>query len=130
MARGLEPLCCAAGLGALGLFSPEKGRLLESLEHLPAPRGAGEEAGEGLFPRACSARTRGNGFALREGRWRSELREKSFPVRAARRRHGLPRAAVGAPALAMPKARLDGAGSHRGWGKGALCVAGVGLGGL
>ena len=51
-------------------------------------------------------------------------------MRVLRHQHRLPRAAVGAPALAVPKARLDGAGSHRGWGKGALLVAGLGLGGL
>ena len=43
-------------------------------------------------------------------------------MRAARRWPRLPRAAVGAPSLAVPKARLDGAGGSLGWGEGALPV--------
>ena len=44
------------------------------------------------------------------------MRKKFFTVRAARRWPRVPRAAVGAPSLAVPKARLDGAGSSLGWG--------------
>ena len=52
------------------------------------------------------------------------MRQKLFPVRVARRWPRLPRAAVGAPSLAVLKARLDGAGGSLGWGEGALPVAG------
>ena len=45
--------------------------------------------------------------------------EEPLPVRAARRWARLPRAAVGAPSLAVLQARLDGAGSSLGWG---VCV--------
>ena len=69
-----------------------------------------------------------NGFKLKEGRLRLDLGKKLLPVRAARRRHRLPRAAAGAPALAVPKARLDGAGSSRGWGEGSLPTAGAAAG--
>ena len=47
---------------------------------------------------------------LEEGTFQLDIRKKSFPVRAARRWHRLPGEAMDAPSLAVPKARLDGAG--------------------
>jgi len=35
---------------------------------LPVPEGAYKKAGEGLFTKACSDRTKGNGFKLKKGR--------------------------------------------------------------
>jgi len=35
---------------------------------LPVPEGAYKKAGRGPFTRACSDRTRGDGFELKEGR--------------------------------------------------------------
>ena len=67
---------------------------------------------EGLFIRECSDRTRGEGFKLKEGRFRLDIRKKFFPVRVVRRWHRLPREAVAAPSLAVFKARLDGALSN------------------
>ena len=58
------------------------------------------------------------------------MRKKFFTVRAARCWPRLPRAAVGAPSLAVLKARLDGAGSSLGWWEGSLPVAGGELDGL
>ena len=52
---------------------------------------------------------RGNGFKLTEGRFRSDLRKKFFPVRVVKPWHRLPREAVAAPSLEGFKARLDGA---------------------
>jgi len=49
---------------------------------------------------------------------------KVFPVRAVRPR--LPGGAAAAPSPAGLRARLDGAGSTLGWGKGSLPRAGVG----
>ena len=54
--------------------------------------------------------------------------EEPLPVRAARRWARLPRAAVGAPSLAVPRARLDGAGSTLGCWEGSLPMAGGGTG--
>ena len=96
----------------------------ETLEQLPVPGGADRKAGEGLWARAGSGGTGGNGLKLREGRFRLDVRKKPFPVRAARRWPRLPRAAVGAPSLAGLKARLDGAGSSLGWWGMSLTVAG------
>jgi len=42
--------------------------------------------GDRLFTQSDSDRTRGNGFQLKEGRFRSHVRGKSFPQRAVRRR--------------------------------------------
>ena len=68
MMGGLEHLSSEDRLRELGLFSLEKRRLLISaLQHL---QGAYKKAGEGLFTGACSDRTRGNGFKLKEGRCR------------------------------------------------------------
>jgi len=53
-------------------------------------------------------RSRRNGFRLKEGKFRLDIRKEFFTVRVVRPRHRLPREAVGAPSLAVFKARLDG----------------------
>jgi len=60
----------------------------------------------------CSDRTKGNGCKLKGGRFRLEIRKKFFIVRVVKHWHRLPREAVAAPALAVFKARLDGALSN------------------
>jgi len=79
---------------------------------LPVPEEAYKETGEGLFTRACSDRTSGNGFKLKEGRFRLARRQKSFMRRVAKHWNRSPREAVDAPSLAVFKARLDGAWSN------------------
>jgi len=53
------------------LFSLQKRRLQgELIAIFQSLKGAYKKAGEGLFTRSCSDRTRGNGFKLKEGRFR------------------------------------------------------------
>ena len=85
MTGGLEHLPSEDRLRELGLFSLEKRRLQEDLtetfQHLKDAYG---KAGEGLFIRVCSNRTRGNGFKLEEGRFRLDIKKKFFTVRVVR----------------------------------------------
>jgi len=70
------------------------------------------KAGKGLFIRACSDSTRGNGFKLEKGRFRLDIRKKLFTVRVVRHWNRLPCEVVNAPSLEALRARLDGALSN------------------
>jgi len=67
---------------------------------------------ERLFTNACSDRTRGKSFNLKEGRFRLDIRKKFYTVRVGRHWTRLPREAVAAPSLEVFKARLEGALSN------------------
>ncbi|KAK4832273.1 hypothetical protein QYF61_021672 [Mycteria americana] len=86
MIRGMEHLSCVERLRELGLFSLEKrrlqGHLIAVFQYM---KGADKQAGERLFTKACSDRTRGNGFKLKDGRCRLHSRGREKQEKERRR---------------------------------------------
>jgi len=113
MFRGMEYLCYEERLRELGLLSLQKRKLQgDFIAAFQYQEGAYKKAGGGLFTRACSDRTRGNGFKLKEGRFSLDIRKKFSTGRVVKHWNWLPREAVDAPSLVAFKARLDGALSN------------------
>lgn len=101
----------------MGLLSLGKRRLHGDLiAAFQCLKGAYREAGEGLFFRNCSERTRNNGYIIPEdegeGKFSLDTRRKFFIVWVVRHWNRLPREIMDAPTLAMVTARLDGALSN------------------
>jgi len=74
---------------------------------LLVPEGGYKKAGEGLLTRACRDRSRGNGFKLKEGRFRLDIKKKFFSMRVVKHWNRLSTEFVAAPSLEVFKARLD-----------------------
>ena len=75
-------------------------------------KGAYKKGRDKHFSRACCNRTRGNGFKLKEGRFRLDIRKKFFTMTVVRHWNRLPREVADAPSLEVFKARWDGALSN------------------
>ena len=77
-----------------------------------------------MFLWVDSNRTRGNGFKLRQGRFRLDIRRKFFTQRVVTHWNRLPKEAVDAPSLQAFKARLDVALGSLVWWLVTLHIAG------
>jgi len=75
MIRGLQHLSCEESLKEFGLFSLGKGGLwgdfILSFQYV---KRAYKKDGDKIFSRASYDSTRGNGFKLKEGRFRLDIR--------------------------------------------------------
>ena len=105
MIQGMEHLPRKDRLRELGLFSLENRRLWGDLTAaFQYQKGVCKKEEDRHFSRVCCDWIRGNGFKLKEGRFRLDVRKRSFTVRHWIR---LPREVVGDPSLMTFKMRLD-----------------------
>jgi len=81
-----------------------QGDLTEAFQFL---KGSYKKEGDRFFSGICCDRARGNGFKLKEGRFRLDIQKKYFPVRAVRHQNSSPGDVVDAPSLETIKAGLD-----------------------
>jgi len=87
-------------------------------------KGICKKGGDKLFSRVCCDRTRGNGFKLKEGRFRLGIMKKVFTMMVVKCQNRLPKEAVDVPSLETFKVRFDGTLRNLIWLKMSLLTAG------
>jgi len=86
-----------------------RGDLVAAFQYL---KEAHKKDGENICSRASCNRTRSNGFKLREGRFKLDIRKKFFMIKVVKHCNRLSREVVEAPSLERFKDRLDRALSN------------------
>ncbi|KAK4825765.1 LOW QUALITY PROTEIN: hypothetical protein QYF61_002328 [Mycteria americana] len=106
-------LLCSAHLQCcVQLWSPQHKKDMELLERVQRRATKMVRGMEHLSYKACSDRTKDDGFKLKEGKFRLDKRKKFFTTRVVRHWSRLPREVVDAVSLEVFKVRLDGALSN------------------
>ena len=91
----------------LGLFSLEKRRLRGGWRAaFPYLKGGWMKEGDRLLSGVCCDRPKGNGFKLKEGRLRLDIK-KFFTIKVVKHWNRLPRVVVDAPSMKTFQVRLD-----------------------
>jgi len=107
MIQGMEYLFYEDRQRARAVLPGEEKALRRLESSILVSKGGCKKEEDRVFSRACGDRTRGNGFKVRDGRFRLDIRKKSFTVKVVTHWHRLPRGLVEAPSLQTFKVSLD-----------------------